>query len=90
MPKRATINPKEAAGLYQPTGAGQEQPEAAPDPVRSRGAGLKTSEWDHWHEIAQELGMKPHSLVLYVLRDFMHRYDAGQVETETKKRLKGL
>jgi hypothetical protein len=60
------------------------------DPVQPVGIGLRTSEWERMSEIAAELGMKRHALAMWALRDFMKRYDAGEIETATKKTLPGL
>lgn len=59
------------------------------DPVTPRGVGLRQSEWAQFNGIARELGMKPHALALWVLRDFIRRYDAGEIRTQTRKSLPG-
>jgi len=59
------------------------------DRVKARGVGLRESEWNRLEEIAGELGVTRHNLMLYVLRDFIQRYEAGyRPETETKTTLK--
>lgn len=59
------------------------------DRVKARGVGLRESEWNRLEEIAGELGVTRHNLMLYVLRDFIRRYEAGyRPETETKTTLK--
>jgi len=68
----------------------QPQEEEQPDPVQPVGIGLKTSEWERMQEIADELGIKRHALAMWALRDFMQRYEAGEIQTETKKTLPGL
>ena len=71
-----------------------EAPSTAPaavsvdDKVKPIGIGLKRSEWERLQQIANEVGMKRHELTLKILRDFIRRYDAGEVETETRKTLK--
>lgn len=72
----------------------QPQPEQAQeqpiDKMQAVGVALKSSEWQRLGAIAQELGIKRHVLAQYVLRDFITRYDRGEVKTETKKSLPGL
>lgn len=60
------------------------------DVIKPVGIGLKVSEWAHFDTIAGELGMKRHALALWVMRDFMARYERGEIKTETKKSLPGL
>jgi hypothetical protein len=64
-----------------------EEPEA--DPIKPRGVGLHKSEWQKFDKIARELGMKPHALSLWAIRDFMRRYQAGEIETQQSKKLIG-
>ena len=66
-----------------------QEPEQQADPIKPIGIGLKVSEWDHLEQIAGELGMTRHALAMWAIRDFMRRYDAGEIETktETKKAL---
>lgn len=69
-----------------------EQTEPKPkdqDPIKPRGIGLRESEWKRLTEIAQELGMKPHALALFAVRDFVARYERGEIKTKTSKRLAG-
>ena len=68
----------------------EEKPGEVYDPIKPRGTGLRASEWDHFDEIAAELGSKPHALACYILRDFIKRYDAGEIKTQTQKTLPGL
>jgi hypothetical protein len=63
------------------------EPEPAPDPIKPRGVGLKQSEWERFDRIAAELGMNSHKLSLWALRDFIRRYEAGEIETKQSKRL---
>ncbi len=88
MPKRASLDPKEQAGLFRKTEPSQ-PPTEADDPVKPRGIGLRQSEWARLETIARELGLKPHALALWAMRDFLRRYDAGEIRTETHKRLPG-
>ena len=67
-------------------------PQEAKDPVMPVGIGIKTSEWARMGEIAQDLDITRHALAMWALRDFIRRYDAGEIETrtETKQTLAGL
>ena len=65
----------------------QEQPE---DPVKAYGIGLRVSEWETIDQIANDLGMNRHAVALWALRDFLKRYDAGEIQTVTQKTLPGL
>ncbi len=62
------------------------------DPVMPVGIGLRVSEWARMGEIAQDLDTTRHALAMWALRDFIRRYDAGEIETrtETKQTLAGL
>ena len=62
---------------------------AEADPIRPRGIGLRVSEWKRLTQIGQELGMKPHALVMVIIRDWVKRYEAGEIKTETGRRLPG-
>jgi len=88
MAKRPTLDPEKAAGLFEKTGE-PEQPtqpqEQAKDKVYPLGIGLKKSEWTRLQVIADELGVKRHNLAMWVLRDFMRRYDAGERPATTQK-----
>jgi len=70
----------------EPEGAAEEQP----DPVKSIGVGLRESEWVKFETVADELGTNRHSLAKYALRDFLRRYEAGEIQTETRKTLPDL
>jgi hypothetical protein len=60
------------------------------DPVKAIGIGLKESEWEKMGEIADDLLMTRHALAMYALRDFMSRYDTGEIKTQTKPSLPPL
>jgi hypothetical protein len=86
--------PKEkAARLLDKTADGRSR-KKSDDPVKPLGVGLKQSEGHRLTEIAGELGVNRHQLLLFVVRDFMQRWDDGerpQAEDEvikiTKKKL---
>ena len=65
------------------------KPPKGPEEVSPRGVGLKVIEWNRFDKIARELGMKPHALSLWAIRDFMRRYEAGEIETKMSKKLIG-
>ena len=91
MAKQDKVN--EAVGEIVGGGKPQEtQPkeEKQADPIDPKGIGLRVSEWEHLENIGDELGMTKHALAMYAIRDFMRRYDAGEIQTETKKALPGL
>lgn len=60
------------------------------DPVRSRGVGLKGSEWEILDNIADEMNTTRHNLTVWIMRDFIRRYNRGEIETITKKCLISL
>jgi hypothetical protein len=66
-------------------------PREAKDPVMPVGIGLKTSEWARMGEIAQDLDTTRHALAMWALRDFLRRYESGEIKTksETRKVLPG-
>lgn len=93
-PKHAEVDPQKTADLFAKTApeSAPEQaaplPVKAPDPVTSRGVGLRASEWKRMEEIAGELGMKPGSLAAFALRFFLRSYERGEVPIESKPRPK--
>ena len=60
---------------------------AKPDPVKAWGVGLRTSEWERIRAIAKTLDMNPHELAVWALRDFLARYEAGEIPLQTKPSL---
>jgi hypothetical protein len=59
------------------------------DPVKSYGIGLRQSDWAKFSAIASELGISYHDLGVFVLTDFMARWERGErPPTETKQVLK--
>ena len=60
------------------------------DKVTSFGIGLKKSEWKRIDEIAHSLGMTKHGVAMWALKDFLRRYDAGEIQTVTQRTLPGL
>ena len=89
MAKRAELDPKKAADLYGKTESDQPQAKTT-DEVKSSGVGLRESEWAKVDAIAAELGQTRHKVAAYALRDFLRRWDAGEIQTETKPSLPGL
>lgn len=55
------------------------------DVIRSRGIGLKLSEWEEIDKIAEALEITPHAVAAYGIRYFMKDYKAGKIKTQTKK-----
>ena len=56
-----------------------------PEAKRAVGVQLKNKEWDRLAEIAKELGHNRHELTIYILRDFIERYNQGErPKTRTK------
>jgi hypothetical protein len=57
------------------------------DKKRPMGVAIKESEWLEFAKIAKELGMNRHELSVWALRDFMRRYQAGEIQTRIQKTL---
>jgi len=55
------------------------------DIIRSRGVGLKVSEWDEIEKIAGGLGMTPHAVAAYGVRYFLKAWHEGKIKPLTKK-----
>lgn len=87
MAKRKQPDMSDIFAKTEPDQSPAEQP---PDPAKPRGIGLKQSEWAHIDEIANELGMTPHALAVWALRNFIQRYTDGEIKTQTKKSLPDL
>lgn len=60
------------------------------DKVKVIGIGLRESEWQQVEQIADQLGVSKHALSAYSVRDFLKRWEAGEIKTETKITLPGL
>jgi hypothetical protein len=60
------------------------------DPVKPVGIGLKESEWVRFEEIARAMNTTKHALAVWALRDFLRRYDTGEIRTEQRPTLPGL
>jgi hypothetical protein len=78
---------KKRPSLFEKTTTGEEQPAEQPDRVKPRGIGLRESEWNRLEEIAGELSSNVHSLAQWALRDFIERYDAGDLPITQKPTL---
>ena len=63
------------------------EPEPVKDEIKVRGVGLHASEWARLDAIAKELNMKAHALSLWALRDFIARYERGEIPTKQTKKL---
>lgn len=48
--------------------------------IRQLGCGLREGEIEALQRIAEEQGIKRNSIMRYALRDFLFRYDAGQID----------
>lgn len=57
---------------------------------KPRGIGLYESEWANLEKIAGDLGITAHKLAQYAVRDFVRRYEAGEIKTEKRPRIPGL
>ncbi len=57
------------------------------DIVKSRGVGLKESEWAEIEQIADDLGVKPYAVAAYGIRYFLKAWHEGKIKTETRKTL---
>ena len=56
----------------------------------AQGIGLKESEWTRIDNIAEELDANRHAISVWAMRDFIRRYDAGEIPLVVKPRLPGL
>lgn len=54
------------------------------DLVKSRGLGLRISEWEEIDQIADELSWKPHAVVAYGVRYFLKAWQEGKIKTTTR------
>lgn len=87
MAKKQTVD----TDLFAKTENTQPAPSEAigEDPVKPVGIGLRGSEWGALDLIAAQLGVTRHALTLWILRDFIKRFEAGwRPETENKRVLK--
>jgi beta-lactamase class A len=88
MPKRATVNPKEAAGLHRLTeqerDRGEQQPEGRNLPI---GLYVTRAQNQKLTKIASENGVTLHSLLKFALARFLADYDAGKIELKTETKM---
>ena len=99
MAKKELIN-KNLFAKTEPQPENQAEPMAEPgpkkrrtrdknNPVKSYGVGLRISEWKRFFAIAESLNTNYHDLAVFVLSDFMDRWEKGErPPTETKTVLK--
>lgn len=71
-------------GLFDKTEANQGAPQ---DIIKSRGVGLKESEWRDLETIAGELDITLHAVSAYLLRYGLKEYRAGKIKPAAKKTL---
>lgn len=81
MAKKQSIDPDLFAKTEAPPAKGD-------DPVKAVGVGLRASEWARLQAIADELQVSRHELAMFIMRDWLKRYEAGErPKTRTKKEL---
>ena len=71
--------------IFKKTTQGESEPQA--DPITSRGVGLRVSEWAEVDRIAAEWNVTPHSVAVMGVRYFLAELAAGNIETETEKKV---
>jgi hypothetical protein len=59
-------------------------PKKTDDLVKSRGLGLKLSEWEEIDQIADDLSWKPHAVVAYGVRYFLKAWRGGEIKKSTR------
>ena len=69
--------------------APQPTPEA-PGKTTPLGVVLTAAEQARLQEIADALGMSRHKLLQYAVRDWLQRFEAGEIPTETRPALRRL
>lgn len=75
--------------LAMPEDTRKKRKRDATDPIKSYGVGLRASQWVKFFTIAADLGTNYHDLAVYVLTDFIARWERGErPPTETKQVLK--
>jgi hypothetical protein len=55
-----------------------------PNDIQAVGIGLKVYEWERFTEIAEELGMNRHKLAMKIMRDWLEKWERGEIPIETK------
>ena len=79
MAKRK-LDPQEAANLF-----GRTEQKKKTGKVTPKAIGITDIEYDAIKNIADELGVSPHAVMLYAVRDFMKRWEAGERPKTTTK-----
>ncbi len=67
-------------------------PKNADDIIKTRGLGLKLSEWEEVDRIAADMEIKPHGVLTFAVRYFLKHWREGKIKTktETKKKFPDL
>jgi hypothetical protein len=77
---------KKSTGLDDIFKKTEPQEPEQPDKVIPRGIGLKESEWRQLEAIGTEMGTNAHRLIVWAVRDFLRRYEAGELPITEQKR----
>lgn len=73
---------KPALDLFSQT----DRDKAEADIIKTRGLGLKLSEWLEIDELAKILDVTPHAVAVYGVRYFLEQHRAGKVKIQVKKK----
>ena len=60
-------------------------PKSHNDIIKTRGLGLKLSEWEDLEKIAAELEITPHAVAAYGVRYFLKAWREGKIKPQVKK-----
>ena len=66
------------------------QDETPKNPIKVHGVGIRESEWQQLEAIAGEMGITKHALAAYAVKDFLKRWEAGEIQTKKRSYLPGL
>lgn len=87
-PKRPTIKQKDLSP--DPLANTQQEPEKPAGDNNPVGVYLSLDEKKQLDTIADELRIKRHAVLQYAIRDFLRRWNAGEIELQTRKALPKL
>ncbi len=58
----------------------------ADDIIKTRGLGLRLSEWEEVDKIAAEMEVKPHGVLTFAVRYFLKHWREGRIKIKTETR----
>lgn len=88
MAKRPTVKPDDLANYFAKTAPTQAEPK--PGKVSPVSVALSREELERLTAMAAEINVSRHALLLYIIRDYMRRWQAGERPRKRTKTIEEL